>query len=141
MLGAEMGVMGGPLGVAVGTGIGTVAGLAGWGIGQLFHHENHTASEEEIQASIRKENIRMRNIDTERKREADRLRQNAYWEAHPTQKIAYDAKQEAQRIDTRPQPTFKGKPVGGAFLGTYDSRPLNEQQSLQEILNIPEPEP
>ena len=55
--------------------------------------------------------------------------------------LEQEASSKAQRIDTRPRPTFKGKPRGGAFLGTYDSRPLSEQQSLPEILNMPEPEP
>ena len=83
--------------------------------------------------------------ENQRKVEVREDKWNTYWEAHPEQKVLFDAEQEAsskaQRIDTRPRPTFKGKPRGGAFLGTYDSRPLSEQQSLPEILNMPEPEP
>lgn len=83
--------------------------------------------------------------ENQRKIEAREDAWNDYWVAHPDQKIAWDAEQEAsreaQRIDTRPRPTFKGQPVGGAFLGTYDSRPLSEQQSLQDIMNTPAPPP
>lgn len=46
--GAELGAMGGPLGIAAGAGIGTVMGLAGWGVGKLFHHFDHGPSAAEI---------------------------------------------------------------------------------------------
>lgn len=36
LMGAELGEFGGPVGLAVGTGVGSVVGLAGWAIGKLF---------------------------------------------------------------------------------------------------------
>jgi len=126
LMGAEMGVYGGAVGVAVGTGIGTLAGLAGWGIGKLFHHDDHSPSAEEIAEKQRQEKTARLMAERAKHRQEVKERREAYWAEHPHElaqlKAENRAKQEAQRIDTRPQRTFKGRRAGGTFLGTRDIR-------------------
>ena len=126
LMGAEMGVYGGAVGVAVGTGIGTLAGLAGWGIGKLFHHDDHSPSAEEIAEKQRQEKTARLMAERAKHRQEVKERREAYWAEHPHElaqlKAENRAKQEAQRIDTRPQRTFKGRRAGGSFIGTRDIR-------------------
>ena len=136
--GAEVGSLGGPLGVALGIGVGTVAGLGGWAIGKIFHHEDNTPTAFEIHQKQREIDDKRLIAARDKKYDETVKRRNEYYAANPAkieEAKREDAALEDAQVEVQRQPTQRNS---GSFMGTQDNRQAPvERTSAEDVQRGP----